>query len=128
MIGEIHLANRTRSLGVVIGVASVIAAFALSTGCRRETTAAAQATAAGTRVTTRMVAVPVDGMICQVCAGSVKRALNKVDGVQEAEISLAQRHAVIRYDGRKVNADRLAQAIRDAGFKPGAPTAVQSRQ
>ncbi len=119
------MTNRTRSLGVFIGVVSVIAAFALSTGCRRETTAAAQATITDTKVTTRMIAVPVDGMICQVCSGTVKRALKKVDGVQDAEISLEKRNAVIRYDDRKVNADQLAQAIKDAGFKPGAPTTVQ---
>jgi len=112
-------------LRVFIGVVSVIAAFALSTGCRREATAAAQATTTDAKVTTRTVAVPVDGMICQVCAGSVKRALKKVDGVQDAEISLETRNAVIRYDDRKVNADQLTQAISDAGFKPGAPTTVQ---
>ncbi|MGQ0733774.1 MAG: heavy-metal-associated domain-containing protein, partial [Acidobacteriota bacterium] len=64
-------------------------------------------------------------MICQICAGSVKSALKKVDGVQDAEISLEKRNAVIHYDERKVSVDQLTRAIQDAGFKPGAPTAVR---
>lgn len=117
---------RTRQQRVVpvsVVLAIVIAAGSVLTGCRRDTQAspaAVERTAAS-----RTVAVPVSGMICQICAGSVKSALKKVDGVQDAEISLEKRHAVIRYDERTVSVEQLTRAIQRAGFKPGAPTAVQ---
>jgi len=66
-------------------------------------------------------------MICQVCAGTVKSALKKVDGVNDAEISLEKRTAVVQYDERKANLEALTRAIKDAGFKPGEPTSPQSQ-
>lgn len=115
---------RTLHLRVIIGALAALVASSALTGCRRDTQAATSATVDRT-VATRTVAVPVNGMICQICAGSVKNALKKVDGVRDAEISLEKRNAVIHYDERKVSADQLTRAIKDAGFKPGAPTAVQ---
>jgi mercuric ion binding protein len=119
--------NRARHLRVIVAsVALVLLVVVLAavTACRRDTEATASASAERT-VAARTVAVPVDGMICQICAGSVKSALKKVDGVQDAEISLEKRHAVIHFDDRKVSIVQLTRAIKDAGFKPGAPTAVQ---
>jgi copper chaperone len=106
---------------VSVGLAILVSALSAVTACRRDT----QQTASERAVATRTVSVPVDGMICQVCAGSVKNALKKVDGVQDAEISLEKRHAVIHYDDRKVSVEQLTRAIKDAGYKPGVPTAVQ---
>ena len=103
----------------------------LGTACRRESQAATQATVAQTAAdrsqTIRTVTIPVEGMICQVCAGTVKSALKKVDGVNDAEISLEKRTAVVRYDERNVSLETLSRAIKDAGFKPGAPTGPQSQ-
>jgi mercuric ion binding protein len=119
--------NRARHLRViVVSVALVLLVVLLSavTACRRDTQATTSSTA-DRAVATRTIAVPVDGMICQICAGSVKSAIKKVDGVQDAEISLERRHAVIHFDDRKASLEQLTRAIRDAGFKPGAPRAVQ---
>ena len=116
--------DRMRLATVSVGLAILLSALLAVTACRRDTQTAAS-TAVERTVVTRTVSVPVDGMICQVCAGSVKNALKKVDGVQDAEISLEKRHAVIHYDDRKVSVDQLTRAIKDAGYKPGVPTAVQ---
>lgn len=113
--------GRMRLATVSVGLAILVSALSAVTACRRDT----QQTASERAVATRTVSVPVDGMICQVCAGSVKNALKKVDGVQDAEISLEKRHAVIHYDDRKVSVEQLTRAITDAGYKPGVPTAVQ---
>lgn len=122
------MTNRTRSCGASIGVVTLIVGLALTTACRRETTTAAQTAAPEQTVATRTVTVPVDGMICQVCAGTVKSALKKVDGVQDAEISLEKRNAVVHYDARKVTLDELTRAIKEAGYKPGVPTPAVSQQ
>lgn len=116
--------SRTRLATLSVGLAILVSALSAVTACRRDTQAPASTSVART-VATQTVSVRVDGMICQVCAGSVKNALKKVDGVQNAEISLEKRHAVIHYDARTVSVDQLTRAIKDAGYKPGVPTAVQ---
>jgi mercuric transport protein len=118
-IGSLFLAV-TAFLFAVVGAA-----------CRREPDATAQTavaqTAADQSPTMRTVRIPVDGMICQVCAGTVKSALKKVDGVNNAEISLENRNVVVHYDERKVRLEDLTAAIKDAGFKPGEATSPQSQ-
>ncbi|ODS53758.1 MAG: hypothetical protein ABS36_12555 [Acidobacteria bacterium SCN 69-37] len=75
----------------------------------------------------RAVAVPVDGMICQVCAGNVKSALRRIQGVAHAEVSLEQRKVVIHYQDGKVSADQLTRAITELGYKAGVPTPLASQ-
>jgi len=117
------MTSRTRTLGYV-GATVFIAGTAVLFGCRRESSVAAKATAPAQQGATKTVAVSVDGMICQVCAGSVKSALKRVPGVQDVEVSLEKRHAVIRYEDGKVGVDQLTRAISNVGFKPGLPEFV----
>ncbi|MBP5257307.1 MAG: heavy-metal-associated domain-containing protein, partial [Prevotella sp.] len=42
--------------------------------------------------------LPVIGMACAVCAGTVERILNGLDGVNNASVSLAGRTALVEYD------------------------------
>jgi mercuric ion binding protein len=126
MLSRQHARIGSLSLAVV---ALLLAMF--GTACRREPQATTQATVAQTPAdrpqTIRTVTIPVDGMICQVCAGTVKSALKKVAGVNETEISLEKRTAVVHYDERAVSLETLSRVIKDAGFKPGAPTSPQSQ-
>ena len=115
--------NRIRFAALAIGVMALLVALWAASGSRRNTRAATQASS-HRAVVARRVSIPVSGMICQVCAGTVKSALKKVDGVQDAEISLEQRNAVVHYDARKVSLDQLTRAIEKAGYKPGVPAAV----
>ena len=101
---------------------ALLVAFWATRGSRPDTQAATQAGSHRT-VAARTVTIPVSGMICQVCAGTIKSALKKVDGVQDAEISLEQRNAVVHYDERQASLDQLTRAIEKAGYKPGVPTA-----
>ena len=110
---------------LTIAIAALVVALG-PMACRRDARPNPHTTTAKT-VALRTTTVPVNGMICQVCAGTVKNALKKVDGVQTAEISLEKRTAVIQYDEHRVTADRLARAIQEAGFKPGTPETTQSR-
>src|SRR6266540_2205952 len=117
--------SRIHRHGLSIGALIVVAlALSVSIACRREPPATGQ-TGVEKPVAMRTVAVPVEGMICQVCAGTVKSALRKVEGVDGVEISLEKRNAIVHYDERKVSLDQLTRAITDAGYKPGVPTSVQ---
>ncbi len=62
------------------------------------------------------VTVPVEGMTCGGCVASVTRALERLDGVKAARVSLADGAAEVEYDPERVATDRLVQAVRDAGF------------
>jgi copper chaperone CopZ len=93
---------------------------------RETTTASLQATQANDGAM-RTVTVPVEGMICVVCAGSVKRTLKAIDGVQDAEINLEKRNATIRYEDGAVSVDQLTRAINQLGYKAGAPISIQSQ-
>ncbi len=52
----------------------------------------------------------------------VTAALRAVDGVQDAQVSLAEKRAVVTYDPARVQPPALAAAVRDAGYEPGAPS------
>ena len=81
----------------------------------------ADVSAKAAAVQTKSVRIPIEGMICTVCAGNVKNALKSVPGVQEAEISLERREAVVRYGEGKVLPEQLVSAINQLGYKAGAP-------
>ncbi len=70
---------------------------------------------------TKTVLMPVEGMSCVVCAASVKKALQSIDGVQEAEINLERREARVRYVEGKVSPKQLVAAVNHLGYKAGTP-------
>jgi len=118
------LRHRPASLAVTLGASVLI--VAASTACRRE--GAASAHAGGEKqVATRSVAVPVEGMICQICAGRVKSALKAVHGVSDVEVRLEKRNAVIQFEDGTVTPDQLMRAITELGYKAGRPAPVDSR-
>jgi mercuric ion binding protein len=64
----------------------------------------------------RTVALSLPTMNCAVCPITVKKALNKVDGVSRAEVDYAKRQAIVRFDDAKTSAEVLMRATRDAGY------------
>lgn len=60
--------------------------------------------------------IKVGGMSCGGCVKNVTGALEGLDGVQKAEVSLEQAQAVVSFDGAKVQRADLMQAVEDAGF------------
>jgi Cu+-exporting ATPase len=64
----------------------------------------------------------VTGMSCASCAANVERALKHVDGVRAANVNLATSRATVMFDPRQVDAGRLVQAVRDAGYEVPDPT------
>ena len=60
--------------------------------------------------------LPVGGMTCQGCANSITRAVQKVDGVLSAEVNFGAHRARISYDAERTGVQRIAAAIRDAGY------------
>ena len=58
----------------------------------------------------------IEGMTCASCVNRVERALKRVPGVTGAEVNLATERARVSAAPGTVTPDRLAAAIRDAGY------------
>ena len=123
--------SRSRAFGLA---ALVLTVAVFSTGCQRDTTASPQSNAIASAqgappkpAEMRTVTVPVEGMICMVCAGSVKNALKAVHGVQNAEVNLEKRYATIQFENGKVTEDDLTRVITKLGYKAGVPKPAQSQ-
>lgn len=64
----------------------------------------------------RTVTLAVPGMTCAACPITVKKALSRVEGVREVEVSYARREAVVRFDDTLTTAAALARASANAGY------------
>ncbi|PVE44611.1 heavy metal translocating P-type ATPase [Limnohabitans planktonicus] len=72
--------------------------------------------------------IGIGGMTCASCVSRVEKALNKVPGVTLATINLATESARITVKSKEVSEARLRRAVRDAGYEPLTPQAVQAAQ
>ena len=59
----------------------------------------------------------VDGMTCGACVNKVKTALEQCDGVLGVEVSKKDGTAIVEIDKDKVDAEKLIEVIKKAGFK-----------
>ena len=76
-------------------------------------------TISGTVEEAREVSFPVTGMTCASCVRRIEKALNKVDGVQEASVNLATEKARVVFDPTIATFDYLAAAVAKAGYGVG---------
>ena len=117
------------------GLAALVLTVAVSAiACQRDPTASPQSTAIASAqrahakpTAMRTVTVPVEGMICMVCAGSVKNALKAVHGVHNAEVNLEKRSATIQFENGTVSEDDLTRVITKLGYKSEVPKPAQSQ-
>lgn len=61
--------------------------------------------------------VAVGGMHCVMCANAVRRAVKKLDGVQDADVSYASESAKIIYDENKTSLKAISKAVKKAGYR-----------
>ncbi len=106
---------------ILFAVVAVLGAGGLGIFVTEKQHAHANVSAKEAVVKTQTVRIPVQGMICVVCAGNVKKTLESIDGVQEAQIDLERREARVRYVEGRVSSDRLVAAIDKLGYKAGTP-------
>jgi Cu2+-exporting ATPase len=60
---------------------------------------------------------PVLRMSCAACAGSVEKALNAVEGVEEATVNYASATASVRFNPALTNEDALKHAVFSIGYE-----------
>ncbi|KKM90186.1 hypothetical protein LCGC14_1241120 [marine sediment metagenome] len=59
--------------------------------------------------------IEIDGMSCQHCVMAVKKSLEAIDGVTEADVEVGK--ASVTFDESKVKDSDLNDAIVQTGFK-----------
>src|SRR5919112_2516504 len=72
---------------------------------------------AGYGADVRETTFSVTGMTCASCVGRVERALEKVPGVLEASVNLANERATVEYLAGEVEPRDLEKAIEGAGYE-----------
>ncbi len=72
----------------------------------------------------RTVTLDVTKMDCAVCPITVRKALEKVPGVETAKVDFKTKRAVVAFDPGKTSPEALTRATADAGF----PSSVKQVQ
>ena len=65
---------------------------------------------------TQTVTLSVPGMTCAACPITVKKALSKVEGVSQVDVTFEKREAVVTFDDAKADTQKLTKATEDAGY------------
>ena len=65
---------------------------------------------------TRTATLSVPGMDCAACPITVKLALSKVEGVENAEVSYENLEAIVTFDDEKTSVEALTMATTNAGY------------
>ena len=61
--------------------------------------------------------IKIKGMTCMGCVNSVKNVLEKIPGVNGADVSLEQKQVAIQYDATTASPNQFKDAIKEAGFE-----------
>ncbi len=60
--------------------------------------------------------ISIEGMTCDHCVEAVTGALESVDGVQDVEVSLAEKKARVTYDDSRCKSDELEAVLAAEGY------------
>ncbi|ERJ11245.1 heavy metal translocating P-type ATPase [Haloplasma contractile] len=60
--------------------------------------------------------IQIEGMSCASCAQSIEKALNKTEGVHEAQVNFAAEKAYVQYDSSTVDESKLVEVVRGTGY------------
>jgi mercuric ion binding protein len=64
----------------------------------------------------KIVTLNVQNMTCEVCGITIKKALEKVNGVSEVKVDFDKKTATVSYDPDKAGPENLTSATTNAGF------------
>lgn len=59
----------------------------------------------------------VEGMTCAACTVTTKVAINKLNGINDIDVSLENKSAVVNYDDSKTDAVKIKEKIDSVGYK-----------
>lgn len=62
--------------------------------------------------TTKETSLQITGMTCAACATRIEKGLNKLDGVEEANVNLALEKSIIKYNPEKISEQDFEKKFR----------------
>ena len=67
--------------------------------------------------------INIEGMTCGGCIQSVHNATADIEGLETMTVELADNQATVTFDDSLTSAEKIAEAIDDAGFDASVATA-----
>jgi len=58
----------------------------------------------------------VEGMSCQHCVNSIKKAVGEIKGVSNVEVDLDKKTVTTSYDAKKSKPEDIKEVIEDQGY------------
>ncbi len=58
----------------------------------------------------------VEGMSCNHCVNSIKKAVGSLQGVDNVDVDLESKKVTVEYDSSKLNVEAIKDAIEDQGY------------
>ena len=65
----------------------------------------------------KKIILSIEGMTCSACSNGLEKYLNKQKGIKQASVNLVMANAIIEYDEKILNIDKLNEFVKKAGFK-----------
>ena len=65
----------------------------------------------------KQTTLQIGGMTCAACSSRIEKVLNKMDGVEQANVNLALEKASISFDPDKTSIEKIEQKIEQVGFE-----------
>ncbi|WP_199622531.1 heavy metal translocating P-type ATPase [Paenibacillus alkalitolerans] len=65
---------------------------------------------------TKQTTLQITGMTCAACANRIEKGLNKIEGVNAANVNFALEKASVTYDPVKVDMNRLEETVKKLGY------------
>ncbi len=72
------------------------------------------------------VQVKVGGMSCSFCAETLRKAVGRLDGVENVSVSLAHEEALVQFDPARAAETQIKDAIRSVGYTVRDPDKVRT--
>ncbi len=66
--------------------------------------------------TSKQVILPITGMTCANCVSTIERNLNKLNGIQQANVNLSNERATVTFDPDYLTLDQIVGRVQKAGY------------
>ncbi len=63
------------------------------------------------------ISLSLSGMHCTSCAAIIEKSLRKLPGIKTANVNFAAEKAIVLYDSKQINIEKIINTIKGAGYK-----------
>lgn len=117
---QVPRANRINQVSLWIAAVVVVGLFAspyfLSASSEEVSAQVVPPKASADQAELATTVLEVEGMTCGGCASSVQTSLERLEGVEKAEVTFEPPEARVRYDAARVTIDKLTEATANVGY------------